>query len=227
MVKIRMARGGAKNKPFYSVVVTDSRKRRDSGYIERLGFFNPLARGQEVRLHLEQEKIDYWTSKGAKVSDRVKQLIKEHKDPSVYEKRLAEKTKKAQAIKNAILAKKEAELVAKAKEVELVAKAEEAKTAEKVAEADEPAEVTEKVEAQEVEAKTEDSKEEKVEEAKTEDSKEEKVEEVKTAEKVAEDSTESKVKEEQVKEGKKTPVKQKDDTKDAGEQTSTKGKESE
>ena len=50
MVKIRLARGGAKKKPFYSIVATDSRKRRDSGYIERIGYFNPVARGQEVRL---------------------------------------------------------------------------------------------------------------------------------------------------------------------------------
>ncbi len=54
MVKIRLARGGAKKKPFYSIVATDSRKRRDSGYIERIGYFNPVARGQEVRLTIEE-----------------------------------------------------------------------------------------------------------------------------------------------------------------------------
>ncbi|MEO1939155.1 30S ribosomal protein S16, partial [Candidatus Thioglobus sp.] len=65
MVKIRLARGGAKKKPFYSIVATDSRKRRDSGYIERIGYFNPVARGQEVRLTIEEDRLDYWASKGA------------------------------------------------------------------------------------------------------------------------------------------------------------------
>lgn len=90
MVKIRLARGGAKKKPFYLIVATDSRKRRDSGYyIERLGYFNPVAHGQEVRLTIEKDRFAYWTSKGAQISDRVKQLVKEFKDPSVYEKRVA------------------------------------------------------------------------------------------------------------------------------------------
>ena len=89
MVKIRLARGGAKKKPFYSIVATDSRKRRDSGYIERIGYFNPVARGQEVRLTIEEDRLDYWASKGAQISDRVKQLVKEFKDPSIREKRVA------------------------------------------------------------------------------------------------------------------------------------------
>ncbi|MBW5291395.1 MAG: SSU ribosomal protein S16p [Candidatus Ruthia sp. Asou_11_S2] len=89
MVKIRLARGGAKKKPFYSIVATDSRKRRDSGYIERLGYFNPVARGQEVRLTVDEDRLAYWTSKGAQISDRVKQLVKEFKDPSIREKRVA------------------------------------------------------------------------------------------------------------------------------------------
>lgn len=76
MVVIRMARGGAKKRPFYHIVVTDSRRRRDSGYIERLGFFNPVARGNEVRLHLENERIEHWLSKGAKFSDRTASLWK-------------------------------------------------------------------------------------------------------------------------------------------------------
>ncbi|MBH32176.1 MAG: 30S ribosomal protein S16 [Pseudomonadota bacterium] len=77
MVTIRLSRGGAKKKPFYHVVVTDSRKRRGSGYIERLGFFNPMATGQEIRLRLNNERIDYWMSVGAKPSDRVSKLLKE------------------------------------------------------------------------------------------------------------------------------------------------------
>jgi len=79
MVVIRMARGGAKKSPFYNIVVTDSRKRRDSGYIERLGFFNPKARGQEVRLKLDTDKVDAWIAKGAQPSERVQLLMKQAK----------------------------------------------------------------------------------------------------------------------------------------------------
>jgi len=128
MVKIRLARGGAKKKPFYSIVATDSRKRRDSGYIERIGYFNPVARGQEVRLQLEEDRLAYWISQGAQISDRVKQLAKEYKDPSIREKYLAAKTaKKAEAEK----AKLDAEAKAKA---ELEAAAEEAPAEEAPAE---------------------------------------------------------------------------------------------
>ncbi len=95
MVKIRLARGGAKKKPFYSIVATDSRKRRDSGYIERIGYFNPVARGQEVRLQLEEDRLSYWISQGAQISDRVKQLVKEYRDPSIREKQLAMQAEKA------------------------------------------------------------------------------------------------------------------------------------
>jgi len=77
MVTIRMSRGGSKKRPFYSIVVTDSRKPRDSGYIERLGFFNPRATGQEVRLELKQERIDHWLKEGAQLSTRVNTLLKE------------------------------------------------------------------------------------------------------------------------------------------------------
>ena len=77
MVTIRMARGGSKKRPFYSIVVTDSRKPRDSGYIERLGFFNPRATGQEVRLELKRERVEHWLKEGAQVSTRVSTLLKE------------------------------------------------------------------------------------------------------------------------------------------------------
>lgn len=77
MVVIRLSRGGAKKRPFYHLVVTDSRKRRDGSYIESIGYFNPIARGQEVRLHIEVEKLNYWQSVGAKLSDRVSALVKE------------------------------------------------------------------------------------------------------------------------------------------------------
>ena len=136
MVKIRLARGGAKKKPFYSIVATDSRKRRDSGYIERIGYFNPVARGQEVRLTIEEDRLEYWASQGAQLSDRVKQLVKEFKDPSIREKRLAAQAEKAAAA----AAKAEAEAKAAA-EAEAKAEAEaEAAAAAEAAEAEEPAE---------------------------------------------------------------------------------------
>lgn len=77
MVVIRLSRGGAKKRPFYHVVVSDSRNARDSGsYIERLGYFNPIAKGGEVKLHLENERVTYWLGQGAKPSERVASLIK-------------------------------------------------------------------------------------------------------------------------------------------------------
>ena len=79
MVVIRLSRGGAKKRPFYHIVVTDSRKRRDSGYITRIGYYNPLARGSEQRLHLEYDKLSYWIDVGAQMSDRVASLAKEFK----------------------------------------------------------------------------------------------------------------------------------------------------
>ena len=75
MVKIRLARGGAKKQPFYHIVVTDSRNRRDGRYIERLGFFNPVARGQAERLRVDLERFDHWVEEGAKVSERVGHLV--------------------------------------------------------------------------------------------------------------------------------------------------------
>lgn len=77
MVSIRLSRGGAKNRPFYHVVVTDSRNSRDGRYIERVGFFNPLARGGEQRLVLDSERVQYWKANGAQPTDRVAKLIKD------------------------------------------------------------------------------------------------------------------------------------------------------
>ena len=126
MVKIRMARGGAKRKPFYSIVATDSRKRRDSGYIERIGFFNPVARGQEVRLQLDEDRLAYWASQGAQISDRVKQLVKEHKDPSIREKRVAAADAKLAADAAKVVAAEKAAADAAAKEAAEAKAAEEA-----------------------------------------------------------------------------------------------------
>ena len=77
MVVIRLSRGGAKKRPFYHLVVTDCRKRRDGNYIESIGYFNPVARGQEIRLHIELDKLVHWQNNGAQLSDRVKSLVKE------------------------------------------------------------------------------------------------------------------------------------------------------
>ena len=142
MVKIRLARGGAKKKPFYSIVATDSRKRRDSGYIERIGYFNPVARGQEVRLTIEEDKLDYWTSKGAQISDRVQQLVKEFKDPSIREKRVVSQDARAAAVaaKLAAEAKAKADEEAKAEAEAKAAEAAEAKAAAEAASAEESSE---------------------------------------------------------------------------------------
>lgn len=77
MVTIRLSRGGSKKRPFYHLTVTDSRKARDSRYIERVGFFNPVARGQEQRLRVDLERVDHWIGLGAQVSERVSTLLKE------------------------------------------------------------------------------------------------------------------------------------------------------
>lgn len=77
MVTIRLARGGAKKRPFYHVHVTDSRKARDGRYIERLGFFNPVARGDSERLRLDLDRLQHWVGQGAQLSDRVAKLVKE------------------------------------------------------------------------------------------------------------------------------------------------------
>ncbi len=77
MVTVRLSRGGAKKKPFYHVVVTDSRNRRDGRYLEQVGFFNPMARGKEERLRLDRARIEHWVGLGAQLSDRVASLIKE------------------------------------------------------------------------------------------------------------------------------------------------------
>lgn len=77
MVTIRLARGGAKKRPFYHITVSDSRRARDGRFIERIGFFNPVARGQEERLRLDLDRMAYWQSRGAQVSDRVSNLAKD------------------------------------------------------------------------------------------------------------------------------------------------------
>ena len=77
MVVIRLSRGGSKKRPFYHLTVADSRYPRDGRFIERVGFFNPVARGQEERLRIAQDRVDYWVGKGAKPSERVASLLKD------------------------------------------------------------------------------------------------------------------------------------------------------
>lgn len=88
MVVIRLSRGGSKKRPFYKVVVADSRTARDCRYLEHVGYFNPIAVGGEKRLELKVDRIDYWLSNGAKPSERVASLIYEFNHPEVLEKRL-------------------------------------------------------------------------------------------------------------------------------------------
>ncbi|MEX2480785.1 MAG: 30S ribosomal protein S16 [Gammaproteobacteria bacterium] len=78
MVTIRLSRGGAKKRPFYHIVVADRRCKRDGRHLERVGFFNPLATGQEEPFRVNQERYDYWLSVGAQPSDRVARLLKMH-----------------------------------------------------------------------------------------------------------------------------------------------------
>ncbi|AMO56079.1 30S ribosomal protein S16 [Endozoicomonas montiporae] len=79
MVTIRLARGGSKKRPFYHLTVADSRKANSGRFIERVGFFNPTARGQEERLRVDNERVEFWLGQGAGMSDRVAQLIKDAK----------------------------------------------------------------------------------------------------------------------------------------------------
>ncbi len=111
MVTIRLARGGAKKRPFYGIMVADSRRSPRGRFIERVGFFNPRAVGGEERLRVDTDRIEYWVSKGAQPSDRVASLLKQFaKGPEALE---AEKAKLVAATeaKNAAAAKAEADAV--------------------------------------------------------------------------------------------------------------------
>jgi len=145
MVTIRLARGGAKKRPFFGIMVADQRRSPRGRFIERVGFFNPRATGGEERLRIDTERVDYWISKGAQPSDRVTSLLKQFaKGPEA----LAEEQAKRDAVKEAkkaaqakaeadALKAKEAEEAKAAKEAEAAA-AEQAQAEEAVAE-EEPA----------------------------------------------------------------------------------------
>ncbi|MBB5015589.1 30S ribosomal protein S16 [Rehaibacterium terrae] len=77
MVKIRLTRGGAKKRPFYHIVVTDQRNKRDGRSIERLGYYNPIASGNEKRVELDTERVKHWVGQGAQLTDKVRELYRE------------------------------------------------------------------------------------------------------------------------------------------------------
>jgi small subunit ribosomal protein S16 len=127
MVIIRLARGGAKKTPFYSVVVADSRNRRDGRFIERVGFYNPLAKVGQEGLRLDAERISHWQKNGAQLSDCVARLVKDHaKGPEFAAAKQAKEAAKVAAKK----AEAEAKLAAAAKEAANAKAAEEKAAAE-------------------------------------------------------------------------------------------------
>ena len=144
MVIIRLARSGAKKNPYYFITVADERRPRDGAFIERLGFFNPTANGQEERLRIDLEKIDEWVSKGAQLSERVSALIKEAKlTPEEFAAKVEAKKAKAAAKKAALaekLAKEAEETAANDAPAEEEAPAEEAPAEEASVEEEAPAE---------------------------------------------------------------------------------------
>ncbi len=147
MLTIRLARSGAKKRPFFHVSVADSRMPRDGRFVERVGYYNPIASGQEVRLKLDLERIDYWIGQGAQPSVRVLNLLKQNKEtPEQTEKRLATKELKRQKKLAKKLADKEPVEEAAAEAPAEEAPAEEAPVEEAAAEApaEAPAEDKEK-----------------------------------------------------------------------------------
>ena len=98
MLTIRLARAGAKKRPFFHITVADSRKPRDGRFVERVGYFNPISKGKGVRLEINQDRIDYWLSQGAQVSDRVLTLIKE-KNETAEEKAKREQGKEKRRLR--------------------------------------------------------------------------------------------------------------------------------
>ena len=134
MVVVRLAKSGAKKNPYYFITVADSRKPRDGAFIERLGFFNPSAKGSEERMRFNVDRLDHWISQGAQLSDKVKELAKDARlSPDDLQAKLDAKKDRRVQKKEAIKAQKIAELEAKAKEA-----AEEEAAAEEAAAEEEP-----------------------------------------------------------------------------------------
>ena len=156
MVVVRLAKSGAKKNPYYFITVADSRKPRDGAFIERLGFFNPSAKGSEERMRFNIERLDHWIGQGAQLSDKVKELAKDARlSPDELQEKLERKKEKRDKKKEAIKAKKVAELEAMAEE----AAAEEAAAEEAPAE-EAPTEETPAEEAPTEETPAEESEEE-------------------------------------------------------------------
>ena len=117
MVVVRLAKSGAKKNPYYFITVADSRKPRDGAFIERLGFFNPSAKGSEERMRFNIERLDHWIGQGAQLSNKVKELAKDARlSPDELQEKLERKKEKRDKKKEAIKAKKVAELEAMAEE---------------------------------------------------------------------------------------------------------------
>ena len=162
MVVVRLAKSGAKKNPYYFITVADSRKPRDGGYIERLGFFNPSAKGSEERLRFNLDRFDHWVSQGAQASDKVSELVKDARlSPEDLQAKLDAKKAKRTQKKEVLAAQKVAELAAQA-EVEAKEEAEAAPEAEATEEAAPEAEVAEEAapEAEVAEKVEEESEEE-------------------------------------------------------------------
>jgi small subunit ribosomal protein S16 len=116
MVVVRLAKSGAKKNPYYFITVADSRRPRDGGFIERLGFFNPSAKGLEERLRFNIERFDHWLTQGAQASDKVAELAKDARlSPDDLQAKLDAKQTKRTQKKELLDAKKVAELGAQAK----------------------------------------------------------------------------------------------------------------
>jgi small subunit ribosomal protein S16 len=120
MVTIRLSRAGAKKRPYFHITVTDSRKPRDGRFIERVGFFNPIAKGKDIRLSVDHERVDYWVGTGATLSERVESLIKESKLSADDLLKIEQKKEQLRLKK---LAKKKADLEAEAPAEEAPAEA--------------------------------------------------------------------------------------------------------
>ncbi len=141
MVIIRLARGGAKKTPFYNLVVADSRNRRDGRFIERVGFYNPSAKAGAEALRVDQERVTFWQSNGAQLSDTVARLVKFHaKGPEHAIASKAKDAAKADAAKAKIAAVEAAKAKAAADAAKAEADAKAAAEAEKAAEAAKAAE---------------------------------------------------------------------------------------
>ena len=167
MVVVRLAKSGAKKNPYFFITVADSRKPRDGAYIERLGFFNPSAKGSEERMRFNIERLDHWIAQGAQLSDKVNELAKDARlSPEDLQTKLDARKDKRSQKKDAIKAKKVAELEAQA----LEAAAEEAAAEEAPAE-EAPAEEAAAEEAAAEEAPAEEAPAEESEEESSDDDK--------------------------------------------------------